>query len=210
MKSTTLFGFAVAALVTGVARADYSFTENLPIPDGNPVGIAPVGVVSGLGGGGLISYLTVSLNISGGYNGGFYGYIEAPNGATATLLANPGVTGGNPFGYGGSGLNVTFADAATASLQTTPENPGAVVTGTYHPVVSFSTLNGLDGNGDWTLFIADDTSGASPATLNGWSLGFTPATVPEPGQVAAMALLGLAGLGLVAVRRVANGRVKKA
>jgi MYXO-CTERM domain-containing protein len=76
-------------------------------------------------------------------------------------------------------------------------------------LVSFSTLNGLTGNGDWTLFIADDIGGASPATLIDWSLNFTPAAVPEPSQTAAMALLGLAGLGLVATRRVANRRVKK-
>jgi subtilisin-like proprotein convertase family protein len=206
MKPPIWFGILALALAPGLVRADFVFTENADIPTGDPVGITPVGTVSGLGGSGLVSYLTVDLNISGGYNGDFYAYLEAPNGATATLLANPGVTGANPFGYGGSGLNVTFSDAAAASLQTTLENPGALVTGTYQPVTPLSTLYGLSGNGDWTLFIADDSGGGSQAVLTSWSLDFNPATVPEPGQPAAMALLGV-GLGVL--RSLSARRPKK-
>jgi len=186
-----VMGSVVAVLGAGTALGNYSFSVNQNIPDGNPVGLASVGTISGLADDGTIADVSVGLNISGGYNGDLYGYLEAPNGATVVLMNQPGVTGGNPFGYGGSGFDITLSDAGSATLQNTPETPGAVVTGTYQPVGSFSTLTGLNGDGNWTLFVADMSDGGGQAVLNNWSLDVAPA--PEPGQVGAMGLLGLLG-----------------
>jgi hypothetical protein len=56
-----------------------------------------------------------------------------------------------------------------------------------------SVFNGMNPNGDWTLFLADQGAG-DEATLTGWTLSLT--AVPEP----AVPLLG--GLAtLLALRR---------
>ena len=122
----------------------------------------------------------------------------ARQGATVMLLDRPGVTGNNPFGYGGSGLSVSFSDADTASLQTTPETPGAVVMGNYQAIGQLSTFNGLSGNGTWSLFIADNEVGGGQAVLDGWSLDMVVVPESRPGLGIALVLCG--ALGLEAVR----------
>ncbi len=108
-----------------------SYTPNATIPEGNPVGLIFADTVSGIPSGSILSGLIVTLDVSGGYNGDFVISLRAPNGGSVSLLDQPGVTGGNPYGYGGSGLNLTLSDAALNSIQSTPETPGAVMTGTY-------------------------------------------------------------------------------
>jgi len=207
MKLPILINGLAAALGAGVARGDCIFNENAAIPEGNPVGVTFAGNVSGLAGN--VSGLILDLNVSGGYNGDLYAYLEAPNGTTATLLNNPGVTDSNPFGFGGSGLSIVFSDAATANLQTTPEISGAVVTGSFQPVGSFSPFNGLVANGTWTLFIAADSAGGSQPELTSWGLDIITNAVPEPGQAAALAMLSLGVISAGIARQVAKHRAGK-
>ena len=63
---------------------------------------------------------------------------------------------------------------------------------------NLSVFQNTDGNGVWTVFIADLSSGGGPATLN--SLALTIMTVPEP-QTWVMVGGGLAVLGLLRDRR---------
>jgi hypothetical protein len=60
------------------------------------------------------------------------------------------------------------------------------VTGTYNPAsgsTAFASYNGLNPNGNWTLFIADMSGGdISFSQLDSWSLTFN--AVPEPVNVA--------------------------
>jgi subtilisin-like proprotein convertase family protein len=159
------------------------FTENFngggaAIPDGNPTGATFSGNVSDVPSGATVQGLTVSFNISGGYDGDLYGYLLAPNGTKVTLLNQPGVTGSNPFGYDGSGFNVTLSDAAPSNIQTTPEASGVVFSGTYSAAGSLSGADGSVADGSWKLFLADLSSGGGTSTLNSWSLGIT--AVPEP------------------------------
>jgi len=204
---------ACLALALGVsrARADYFVAVNTDLPEGNLAGLTSSQTVSGLPGSGLISSLSVNLNITGGYNGDLYAYLEAPSGATVTLFNQPGVTDDDPFGYGGSGLNVTLTDNAAATLQSTPETDGTTVTGTYQPVVAFFTLNGQSGNGNWKLFVANVADGGGQSELDNWSLDFSPAptAAPEPGQTTASALISLAILGILAKRRIVGRQLKK-
>ena len=62
------------------------------IPDGNPDGAAFLGTVSEAPGM-TVGELTVTLNISGGYNGNLYAYLDAPNGTQVVLMNQPGVSG---------------------------------------------------------------------------------------------------------------------
>ena len=208
MKQLTLIGM-MAALLATVMNARASLYPIGTIPDGNPVGVSFTGTYDGAASGATVGSLTVSLSISGGYNGNLYSYLVAPNGTMVMLLNQPGVTGSNPFGYAGSGLNVTLTDATTiggnpvTGIQTTAETPGQLFSGTYNAAGTLGTFNNSSANGEWTLFFADMTAGGGQSQLTGWSLGIT--AVPEPVNVA-MAIFGVSFIGVGAVRGYRNSR----
>ena len=126
-------------------------------------------------------------------------YLVAPNGTLVVLLNRPGVTTGNPFGYAGSGLNVTLSDAASGSIQTTAEAAGTAFTGTYQAAGSLASFNGGAADGTWALYFADESAGGGQATLSGWSLDIT--AVPEPVNVALVIFAAgvLGGGGITAI-----------
>ncbi len=200
MKTQTLIGLLAVMLGTGVARGAL-YTEtfsgiNIAIPDGNPVGVSFSETVSDIPGGSTVSGLTVDLSVSGGYNGYLYAYLVAPNGMLVMLLNQPGATISNPFGYGGSGLNVTLSDTAAGSIQTTPETPGAVFSGTFQAAGTLGAVSGSAADGTWTLYFADVAAGGGQPILNGWSLNIT--AVPEPTSLALMIFgAGLVGFGII-------------
>jgi len=211
MKNLTLIGMMATLLIT-VVNAGASLYPIGTIPDGNPVGASFTGTYDQATSGATVSGLTLDLSISGGYNGNLYAYLVAPNGTMVVLLNQPGVTGGNPFGYAGSGLNVTLTDATTiggnpvTGVQTTAETPGQLFSGTYNAAGTLGTFNNSSANGNWTLFFADMTPGGGQAQLTGWSLDIT--AVPEPVNVA-MAIFGVGFIGVGAVRGYRNSRKAK-
>ena len=202
----------MAALLATVMNAGASLYPIGTIPDGNPVGVSFTGTYDGAASGATVGSLTVSLSVSGGYNGNLYSYLVAPNGTMVMLLNQPGVTGGNPFGYAGSGLNVTLTDATTlggnpvTGIQSTTETPGQLFSGTYNAAGTLGTFNNSSANGEWTLFFADMVPGGGQAQLTGWSLDITP--VPEPVNVA-MAIFGVGFIGVGVVRVYRNSRKAK-
>ena len=207
MKTPILIGLLAVALGAGVARGTL-YTEtfsglNTAIPIGNPAGVSIAESVSGIPGSSTAGGLTVDLTVSGGYNGDLYAYLVAPNGTLVMLLNRPGVTGGNPFGYGGSGLNVTLSDTAAGSIQTTPETAGAVFSGTYQAAGTLGNINGSAADGTWTLFFADESAGGTQATLTGWSLDIT--AVPEPINMS-MAIFGVGCIVVGSVRSYHGSR----
>ena len=64
------------------------------------------------------------------------------------------------------------------------------------PSAFLTSFDGLDPNGDWTLFIAD-LSGGDTHTLVSWGLEVT-GPVPEPGTTV---LFALGGVGLLLLMR---------
>ena len=144
--------------------------------------------------------VTVTLNISGGWNGDLYAYLSY-DGHLLTLLNRVGTgTGSEPtftFGYGDAGFNaVTLADSGSVNIHN--YGGGGVPTGTFLPdsggTTFASTFGGLNPNGDWTLFF-EDQSGGNQSTLTGWSLGLD--VVPEPITCAlAVFWLTFAGVGV--------------
>src|ERR1035441_7065048 len=106
----------MAMLVVGLAMLAWSahagvINVNANIPDGSAVGWSGTATASGY----LpsISDVSVNLNISGGYNGDLYAYLSY-GGVLVPLLNRVGVTatgGGNSFGYGDAGFNVTLSSA---------------------------------------------------------------------------------------------------
>ena len=217
----------LAAMVMGCGAAwgqsstNLTFNAGTAIPDGDANGLA-LGqnlTLSTLAG--PVNSVSVSLNLSGGYNGDLYAYLAGPNGGFAVLLNRSGVTGGNTFGYADTGFNVTLNDGAASSLQyyQTTGYPGSLngsgqLTGIWQPSglnldpqsdpslfptttpsALLSSFNGNNPNGTWTLFLSDVSAGGQ-ATLVNWGLTIT--TAPEPGT---MVLAALGGGALLVLRQ---------
>lgn len=154
-----------------------------------------------------IQSVTVNLNVIGGWNGDLYVYLVHGSGF-AVLLNRPGRTTVETDGSATVGLAVTLDDAAFNDIHTTIPMSGGLVSGTFQPdgrivdpllvldtdprPATLSSFGGLDANGTWTLFVADQSAG-STSTLQSW--GLTVTGVPEPSVV----LLG--GLGFAILLR---------
>ena len=180
------------ALLQCAAHANiYTFNSgslNKTVPDANPVGYSTNIAVSGIdavAGNDTITNVTVTLNISGGYNGDLYGHLVSPDGVLVSLLNRPGKTIANGFGYADAGLSVTLSDTASTNLHNYGGRGGATLTGTFQPdgrnadpvsvldstpaTTSLGSMNGGHGDGKWTLFLAD-MSGGAQSTLVSWSI----------------------------------------
>ncbi|PWU13391.1 MAG: hypothetical protein C5B50_19470 [Verrucomicrobia bacterium] len=180
------------------------------IPDNDPIGLADSHTISGLGS--QIVNVTVTLNISGGWNGDLYAYLRLNDSPMVVLLDRVGVTSSNPDGYGDTGFQVTLSASASHDIHfyqnfSPSYNSDGQLTGTWQadgrtdPLSStrgsLSAFNGLNPNGTWTIFFADESAGEQ-STLVGWSLDIT--NVPELANVALLifgALAAMRALGSV-------------
>ncbi len=221
--SRTLGAFiTLICLLAQGARADtnvtYFIPVNVTIPDGNPVGIVSTTNLSGLTTG--ITSVQLDLHITGGFNGDLYAYLLGPNGGFAVLLNRVGLAGGNPFGYGDSGLNITLADGYS-NIHNYQSGAYTIssgqLVGTWSPdgrnidpqslgsffdsastAASLGVFNGANPNGQWTLFVGDLAGGGGSSTLVSWGLTIA---IPEPRT---WALFATGAVMLLAVRRKKN------
>lgn len=200
-----------APTIPATASLSYDWTGAQAIPDNDGSGVAYNINVSDPAT--IIGDVAVTLNISGGFNGDLYVYLSHGDGF-AVLLNRVGRTSGNDYGYANTGFAVTLSGSATADIHNYQSlsptyNGSGQLTGTWaadgrdvdpnsalDTTPRTATLAGFDGlnpNGDWTLYFRDSSPGGL-STLNGFSLDIT--AVPEPVNAA----LGVfAGLGLVVV-----------
>ena len=187
----------LVASLAAVATVRASLYPTGAIPDGNPSGVSFVGTYDGAPAGSTVSGLTVSLNISGGFNGDLYAYLVSPNGTLVMLMNQPGVSL-NGIGAYGAGMNITLQDGASDHGSIQLETSGSLLTGSYNTAGSLANFNGSTADGNWTLFFADMANGGGNETLNGWSLNIT--AVPEPVNIS-LAIFGGAA-AIVALRRL--------
>jgi hypothetical protein len=217
MTGTFLAGKSFAGTTTATAENIFAV-----IPDGNLNGIQNSLNLSGLDP--QITDVNVTLTVTGGFNGDFYAYL-LHNNTISVLLNRPGLSAGNSVGYPDTGFGAnpanrfTFDDQAandvhnyrsfsfslngtgqlTGAWQPDGRNIDPLSTGSVFDSASrsavLSAFNGMDANGQWTLFIAD-TSPGSEGTLVDWGVQLT--TIPEP---SAAALLGLGAFGLLMRQR---------
>jgi subtilisin-like proprotein convertase family protein len=161
-----------------------------------------------------IESLTVNLNFTGGWNGDLYAYLVHGSGFSV-LLNRPGRNLGNPDGSATVGMDITFDDSAFSDIHTAIPMSGGEVTGTWQPdgretdpllvlntdarTAMLADFSGLDPNGTWTLFVADQSPGET-STLQSWSMTIT--AVPEP-SVAVLIMFPAAAF-LVRRRRMAR------
>ena len=220
--------FVIAVLLLALARqaqADFvqtfttGFANGGVIPDGSFTGWSDTQTMS-TPGYDHITGLSVSLNLSGGWNGDLYAYLVHSSGF-AVLLNRVGRATGNAPGFGTAGMNVTFSDAGALNIHamSAPASGGIYQpdgrninplsspatfssTGASTPLSSF---NGLDPNGSWTLFIAD-VSGGDQSKLTSWGLDI--AAVPEPGSIVEGSVAVLFLGGVVGLYRLKGPKVQ--
>lgn len=206
---------------------------NLSVPDGSSAGVSdtrslslpaiPIAQVS----------VALSLRPRDGqaaFNGDLYAALTHGSGYSV-LLNRVGRRAGSVLGYGDNGFDVVFDDAAVSgdvhAYRLTLNGDHAVklqpssgpLTGVWAPdgrtslpaetlltdprSAMLSGFQGMNANGDWTLFVADWESGGL-VKLDRWALTITLVPIPEPvatSLVAAGVLLAAAG-----VRRLRPGR----
>lgn len=153
-------------------------TNQIVIPDSGPASLYPSTItVSGVTG--IVKQ--VRVNISGlghSYARDIDMLLVSPSGQKIMLLSD-----GGP-GSGLAGLNLVFSDDAPSSIplngflsgvykptdydQATDTMPAPAPAGPY--TNSLGSLSGLDPNGVWSLYVADDTRQESGTISNGWSL----------------------------------------
>ena len=169
------------------------------IPDNDAVGVSDTLDISNSEALEIVS-VQVDLEISGGWNGDLYVYLQHGDNL-AVLLNRVGRTNSNPDGFGSSGMQVSLLDSALDDIHTSLPDTGTP-TGTYQPDgrstdpllvldtdprdAMLSVFNGMDANGEWTLFLADQSAG-DESTIVSWTL--TIEAVPEP-SAAMLAALG--------------------
>ena len=142
-----------------------------------------------------IQSISVTLNISGSYNGDLYVYLSHGSGL-GILLNRVGASGSDAFGYSTAGFNNITLGMSGTDIHTveTPTTGGTYASDgrfAYTSSTRDNTLNvfsGANPNGDWTLYF-EDQSAVSVATLNSWSVDIT--AVPEPANVALLVFGGL-------------------
>ena len=207
----TNLGIAVSLLLAGSIHAaviDYNwsggFANGTEVPDNNANGWVDSRTLSGLNG--TVSGLAVTLDLTGGWNGDLYAYVQYGNGFTV-LLNRVGVSEAPPSGNAGEGFQVTFSADGTPGLHTYLGNGSGVLTGTWQPDgTGFNSFLGLNPNGDWRLFVADLNS-MDVMTVNSWGLHLELSAVPEPSEWAAMSF-GLLGIAWVVKRLMARTKAE--
>ncbi len=224
IKRFQLFGALFVLAVAGIdSQAQTTVTNmfnglNKVIPDGQFTGVSDTETLSF--GDPLfanISDVKVVLNISGGFNGDIYAYL-VHDGGFAVLLNRVGKTTGNSVGYADAGMSITLSATGNDihSYQNfSPTFSGGQLTGNWEqdgrdvdPQTVLNTdaqtallgsFDGLNPNGDWTLFLADVDFGQQ-STLVNWGVVIT--AIPEPSTIA---LGGLGALALALHRRSRRG-----
>jgi subtilisin-like proprotein convertase family protein len=169
------------------------FVNGGVVPDHDLSGLTITEMLTGLSG--AVSEVSVTLNLTGGWNGDIYAYLYH-DGVMSVLLNRVGTPANDGLGYGDSGFNVTLSDSAAFSIHNyqadTPTITGGGVQGTWQPDgAGLNQLNGLDASGAWSLYLVDESAGGV-MTLNSWGLAIQ--AVPEPST---LALAAMGGLGML-------------
>jgi uncharacterized repeat protein (TIGR01451 family) len=176
------FSFGLPATVV------FSNSAGITIPDHGAANPYPSTiVVTGMTG--LVSKATVTLNgLSHSFPRDVNVLLVSPAGGRALLMSHAG------SGQAVTNLTLSFDDGAASGLPT----GGQITSGTYQPgsfgaAVTFpapapakpygaklAAVNGKDGNGNWSLYVFDDSNGDAGLVASGWTLNLTTVATINP------------------------------
>ena len=109
-------------------------------------------------GGGSLTDVNVTLNITHTYDADLDAYLVSPSGTAVELFSYVG-------GSGDNFINTTLDDEAATAIAVGT----APFTGKYRPEGLLADFDGEDPNGTWTLRV-HDAAGGDQGTLTGWSI----------------------------------------
>ncbi len=180
--STATFTYAL-----GTSSARFTNSGSITINDNTTASPYPSVInVAGINGAVTKASVTIS-NYSHSHSADVDVLLSSPAGANVVLMANAGSAGV-------SRANLTFDDDAATFL---PSGSG-IVTGTNKPTAypavppfpapapagpystAMSAFNNSNPNGDWSLYVQDDTSVNTGGITNGWILSLTTANLVLP------------------------------
>ena len=117
MKKILQCSFLLLLLLMGSRTQAAIFTTNFTVaggivPDARMVGFVSRQSVSGIAG--IVTNVSVRLNITNGYNGDLFGYLVGPGGGYTLLLNRVGTGSGGAaqtlYGFADPGFNITLID----------------------------------------------------------------------------------------------------
>ncbi len=189
----------LGALSMTTSAQTFSNTNAFTIRDNTSASLYPSNVnVAGVTG--TVSKVTVTLTgISHSYPDDIGVLLVSPTGVKVRLWSD---AGGGDGGSGGgiiNNVNVTFDDSAAKFLPDGLTGDPAITTGSYKPTMgtsgsaqgpahpanfpapapaspyalTLSSFNGVNPNGNWSLYVDDDAEGDSGMISGGWSLTIT-------------------------------------
>lgn len=198
---------SAASIVTPITDFSQTSLVSALVPDNDDTGLVNEMIVVMPGLDSILS-VEVELEFSGGWNGDLYVLLSHGSGYSV-LLNRVGRTNSIFGGAASSGMMVSLSDFAFADVHTDLAMMGSNVSGQFQPdgresdpltvvdtdprTALLSSFEGLDPNGSWFLFVADQAAGEA-STLESWSLRIT--AVPEPG----VAFLTVMGTLMLSVR----------
>ncbi len=110
-------------------------------------------IVSGFPAGSIITDVSVSMDIAHTYGGDLRLDLQAPNGGPSNVIFFDPLDNATIFGGGGGTTTLPYVFNNTGTV---PPTTGAIASpGPYAPFSSFSSYNGFDPNGTWTLTVRD-------------------------------------------------------
>jgi len=216
MKKLFVLVLCTAAL-SAAAQTQTLINVGAVIPDNDPNGLQSSQVLSSLPL--PIAQVSVTLDVSGGFNGDLYAFLSHNGARAVLLNrvgrtgSNPLGYPDAGFGVDAGGNSFTFDDQAAQDVhyyQTVSYdlNGSGQLTGLWQPdgrdldpesagsafetaprSNMLSLFNGLDGNGLWTLYVAD-VSPVGEGTLVSWGLEITMVPEPASGTLLGCALAG--------------------
>ena len=174
---------------------NYSQNSQIIIPEYGPGVPYPSQIqVSGLTG--LVSQVTATLN---GFTHTFPHDVNVlladPAGQELFLMSHVGGA------YSVTNLTLTFEDSATQTLPAGQLSSGAYLPTALTPlnplpgipaaplVSALAVFNGSNPNGNWSLYVFDDTQGNSGDITGGWSLGLTSVSPVNPAALLAAGMI---------------------
>lgn len=171
------------------SSASFTNSTAIVIPDSGAAAPYPSSItVSGLTG--VVSSASVRLSgLTHGFPDDLDILLVSPSGKKMVLMSDAG------GGHGVSGVTLNFADANSASLpDSLPITSGDFKPSNYEgnsdsfsapapsgtPGSDFTVFNGSNPNGEWALYVMDDSTGDLGNIAGGWSLTLNTISVINP------------------------------